>query len=622
MSGRGRLARAGCGFVVLVLALRAGAAAAGEEVIKGPGPAAWQGDLAPISADEWSYDRAAHLLERAGFGGTPEEIAALAAMSPQAAISHLVDYEAIANDHLPPFDPSDIHDPGLVDFPPSRPATTELAKETGEALGVKVKPAGNRPLQPVVNKFFYWLRASMLETRRVAYWWADRMLKTERPLEEKMTLFWHGHFATSEDKVRDFRKMLRQNRTFRRHATGDFRELVVAIAQDPAMLYYLDAGVNVKGAPNENFAREIMELFTMGVGNYGEADIREAARAFTGWNADDLTFVVHAEQHDDGAKTVLGQTGDFDGVEVIDIIMAQPATADFIAGKLFRYLVREDLDRSLQVELGAILRAADYQLKPLLRTMFLSRDFYSRASMGTHIKSPAQLVVSTYKKLGAGAIPGIPDLNEATAAMGQALFWPPTVAGWAQGRSWITPGLLLERGNFALEVLFPDIAFVAHDRHAPDPTILAVHERIRHGHDITSATVPDGMDGGNGGGGGMMAESNMLADRDEDFNTRYGSYRGWQMAIARVKPIPRAAAEIDLAAMVRAEGLTTTAQVVDYFLLRFMSVPIGKVERQMLIDFLDQELGTSDVVRADSYLEDPLRMLVHLIMSQPEYQLG
>ena len=387
------------------------------------------------------------------------------------------------------------------------------------------------------------------------------------------------------------------------------------------MLYFLDAGVNVKGAPNENFAREIMELFTMGVGHYGESDIREAARAFTGWNSDDLTFVVHAARHDDGAKTVLGRTGNFNGVEVIDIIMAEPATADFIAGKLFRYFVREDPDPALQAELGAILRAADYQLKPLLRTMFLSRDFYSPAAMGTHIKSPVQLVVSTYKKLGASAIPGIPDFNEATGAMGQALFWPPTVAGWAQGRSWITPGLLLERGNFALEVLFPDIAFVPHDRHSPDPTILAVHERIRQGYDITSATMPGGGDGGNGGGG-MMAESNMLADRDEDFNTRYGSYRGWQMAIAKVKPIPRAAAEIDLAGMVRGEGLGTTAQVVDYFLLRFLRVPLGSAERRMLIELLDQELGTSDVARADSYLEDPLRLLMHLIMSQPEYQLG
>ena len=185
-------------------------------------------------------------------------------------------------------------------------------------MGVKVKPSGNRRLQPVVNKFFYWLRASMLETRRVSYWWANRMLNTNRPLEEKMALFWHGHFATSEAKVRDYRKMLLQNETFRRHATGNFRDLVVAVAQDPAMLYFLDAGVNVKGAPNENFAREIMELFTMGVGNYSEQDIREAARAFTGWNSDDLTFVVNTAQHDDGAKSFLGYEGDFDGVQVID----------------------------------------------------------------------------------------------------------------------------------------------------------------------------------------------------------------------------------------------------------------------------------------------------------------
>jgi hypothetical protein len=159
---------------------------------------------------------------------------------------------------------------------------------------------------------------------------------------------------------------------------------------------------------------------------------------------------------------------------------------------------------------------------------------------------------------------------------------------------------------------------VPHDRHSPDPTILAVHERIRLGYDITSATMPEGADGG----GGMMAESNMLADRDEDFNTRYGSYRGWQMAIARVKPIPRMAADVDLAGMVRAEGLATTAEVVDYLLLRLLSAPLGQTERGMLIDFLDRELGTSDIARADSYLEDPLRLLVHLIMSQPEYQLG
>ena len=219
------------------------------------------------------------------------------------------------------------------------------------------------------------------------------------------------------------------------------------------------------------------------------------------------------------------------------------------------YFVRDDPDPALQARLAAFFRHAHYELKPLLRTIFLSRDFYSRASVGTHIKSPIELVVSTYKKLGATAIPGIPDLNETTEAMGQALFWPPTVAGWAGGRSWVTPGLLLERGNFALDLLFPDIAFVAHDRHSPDPTIIAVHEKIRQGYDITSATMP--------ADGAMMAESNMAADRDEDFNTRYGSYRGWQMAIERVKPIPRTVLQVDLAQMVRSAGLTTSAQVVD-----------------------------------------------------------
>lgn len=588
-----------------------------DGALLGPGPDNWHEDMTPISASDWSFDRAAHLLERAGFGGTPEDVERFAAMTPEQAVDYLVNYEEVDNSHLKPFDPSGIHDPGLVDFPPSRPATTKLAKETGEALGVKVKPAGNRPLQPVVNKFFYWLRASMLETRRVAYWWGDRMLTTQRPLEEKMTLFWHGHFATSEAKVREYRRMLKQNETFRHHATGSFRDLLIAVAQDPAMLYFLDAGVNVKGAPNENFAREIMELFTMGVGNYTEKDIREAARAFTGWNARDLTFIVNDEQHDGGEKTVLGQTGNFDGVQVIDIILEHPATARFLSAKIYRYLVSEELSPELNEKIGAILRDNNYQLKPLLRTLFLSRNFYGPAAMGTHIKSPVQLVVSTYKNLGLSELPGNPDFNETTTALGQTLFWPPTVAGWAQGRSWITPGLLLERGNYVQGVLFPNINFIPHDRYPSDPTVRAVHDRIQGGADITSATVAS-----NDAGGGMVSEANMMADRDEDFNTRYGSYRGWQMATQKVKPIPRASAQLELAGMVRAEGLASTDQVVDYFLGRLLRVAIGTAERQMLIEFLNAELGTTEIARAETYLETPLRMLVHLIMSQPEYQLG
>ena len=579
------------------------------------GGAPWQDDLTPIGPADWNYDFAAHLLERAGFGSTPEEINVLADMTPGEAVRRLVYFEGVDNSHLVPFEHSGVHDPGLEPFPPSRPATTDLAKETGEALGVKVKPSGNRRLQPVVNKFFYWLRASLLETGRVSYWWANRMVASNRPLEEKMALFWHGHYAVSEGKVRDYRKLLGQLELFQEHGTGNFRDLMVAVAQDPGMLSFLDAGVNVKGAANENFAREIMELFTMGVGNYTESDIREAARAFTGWNYVDLEFVVNRDQHDSGQKTFLGRTGNFDGIDVIDIIMDQPVTARYIAGKIYRYFVRQELSAELQDELGDVLGDANYEIAPLLETIFLSRDFYSEPSVGTHIQSPVQLAISTFRKLGLQNVPGVPDFNAATRALGQRLFQPPTVAGWAQGRSWVTPGLLLERGNFARDVLFPDINFMPPDRINGNPEIRNVADQIRQGLDITSATMPDTGDG-------ILAESNMLADRDEDFNTRYGSFRGWQMAIQRVRPIPRHAAQIDLAKMVLDRGLTDTTEVVDFLIHRFMRVAPGAEARDMLIAFLDNELGTSEIAGARTYLEDPLRLVLHLIMSQPEYQLG
>jgi hypothetical protein len=260
-----------------------------------------------------------------------------------------------------------------------------------------------------------------------------------------------------------------------------------------------------------------------------------------------------------------------------------------------------------------VLRNADYEIAPLLEAIFLSRDFYSPASVGTQIKSPVQLAVSTYRKMGLANAPGVPDFNSATAALGQRLFSPPTVAGWAQGRSWITPGLLLERGNFARDVLFPDINFLPPDRFNPSGEIRRVADNIRQGKDITSATMPETDN---------IAESNMLADRDEDFNTRYGSFRGWQMAIEKVKPIPRDIARLDLARMVLDAKVENTTQAVDYLIRRFMRVAPGDEARRQMIALLDRELGTSDIPVAETYLEDSLRLVLHLIMSQPEYQLG
>ena len=577
----------------------------------------WQDDLSAITDNDWNYSSAAHLLERAGFGGTPEKISQLAAMGPTAAIGQLLNFDSVDNSHLQAFDHSGIHDPGLESFPPSRPATTELAKATGEALGIRIKPEGNRRLQPVVNKFFYWLRASVLETNRVSYWWANRMVASNSPLQEKMALFWHGHYAVNESKVRDYRKLLNELELFHDMGIGNFRDLMVAVAQDPAMLSFLDAGVNVKGAPNENFAREIMELFTMGVGNYSESDIREAARAFTGWNYVDLDFVINEDQHDNGQKTFLGHTGNFDGIEIIDLIMEQPVTADYIAGKIYRFFVREDLSPQLQAELGSILRNSDYEIAALLEAIFASKDFYSEATVGQQIKSPVQLAISTYRKLGLDTVPGVPDFNRSTGALSQSLFRPPTVAGWAGGRSWITPGLLLARGNFARDILFPDINFIPLDRWNPSREIRSVSDRIRQGMDITSATQPSSL-----GEGAIMAESNVMADRDEDFNTRYGSYRGWQMAIERVKPIPRHTARINLSQMILEQNIENTVELVDYFIARFMHVAPGDDSRQMLVNFISNELGTTDIHDAQSYMEDSLRLLLHLVLSQPEYQLG
>jgi hypothetical protein len=310
-------------------------------------------DLSPIAPADWSYDRAAHLIERAGFGATPEETERLAALTPQQAVNELVDYESVDNRDLKPFDESGIWDPGMDPFPPSRAEAVRLARARGEGLGEKVLPEGTqRRLQPVVDKFFYSLTANQIETQRLGLWWANRMLTTRRPLEEKLTLFWHGHFATGENKVRDYRMMLQQNLMFRANASGRLRDLLAGILKDPAMLVYLDNGENVKSHPNENFGRELLELFTMGVGNYTEHDVREAARAFTGWTNDVLTYKFDASQHDFGEKTFLGRKGPLGGDDIIARILEQQVTGEFVAAKLYRYFVREDISASVQGAVG------------------------------------------------------------------------------------------------------------------------------------------------------------------------------------------------------------------------------------------------------------------------------
>ena len=261
------------------------------------------------------------------------------------------------------------------------------------------------------------------------------------------------------------------------------------------------------------------------------------------------------------------------------------------------------------------MRHHNYDIGAYLGELFVSQDFY--ASAGEHIKSPVELVVSTYKKMGLTQVPGVPDFNVVTGALGQRLMHPPTVAGWSQGRSWITPSLLFERGNFVLDVVSPDLNFVPPDRFpAFTPEVARVQKRLRSGMSISNATMPTGMMGT------TMAQSNALADRDEAFNTRLGSMRGWQMAIERVRPIPRDFARLQLVKDVQAQALSTPLDVVLYLERRFFEVPLLPGVREELAEFLVDALGTADIAAAGSYAEDSLRRLLHAMLSRPEYQLG
>src|SRR5436309_11499343 len=305
-----------------------------------------------------------------------------------------------------------------------------------------------------------------------------------------------------------------------------------------------------------------MELFTMGVGNYTEKDVRECARAFTGWYFDDLAFKMDPEKHDDAIKEFLGRRGNFDGTDILKIIFEQPVTAEFLAAKIYRFLVRDEISPALRKQLGTVLRGTDYAVKPLLTAIFTSKDFYSAASYGGHIKGPVEHMVALMKHLGAESIPGVPDFNQSTIALGQHLLNPPSVAGWAGGKAWITPGLLIARGNVARDVLIPDMTgFRDWNFIAGTDDILG--RRLRDGYDIGAATAVTDP--------GKMTTFDMVAlERDEQFNTRISGYVGWEQAARKLIPTPRRAAQFDLTRMVTETGARTTGEAAVYLLWRVL----------------------------------------------------
>jgi beta-lactamase regulating signal transducer with metallopeptidase domain len=653
-------------LIVGLTSLRARAAAPKVEGPAAPGES-WTDDLSPIADADWNEDRAAHLLERAGFGGTPADVAKLARMTPMEAVTYLVDYESIPNDGLPEFEHSGIYPNGHKVIRPLQDAIAP-ALLTGRIFGIKaVDEGGKLPYQPAVDEFYTLLVSEHTEMRRAGPWWAERMLLTARPLEEKMTLFWHDHFATSQEKVIRYQRMLKQIETLRENATGNYRDMLIAIAQDPAMLIWLDNRDNLKGKPNENFAREIMELFCMGEGKgYSETDIREIARAFTGWTMtrdntvkEEGKFVDDPKVHDDGEKSFLGQKGNFNGTDAIDIILKQPATSRYIAGKIYKWFVREDLSAAMNDALAKKLVELNYEFKPFLKTIFLSKDFYSVPSVGTQIKSPVHLIVSTCRKMGLRQLPGIPDFGETCDTLGQVLFFPPNVAGWTDGPAWINPSTLLARGNFVHTLLFPNPESYGH----PDKEIVESYRMIpillpeqnitprlwnaklgkmepvsmevykEHLALLNDGAVGTAMAADKKGMSAaemtrpskdaVMGESKMAKMSDgEKYNLGVGVYNGFCEAYNRSKPIPRNVIDVDFVRMVDEAGVKTADEAVDHFIKRFLRVPMYAAEREAIIAFLKNEIGSDTIKPGDANLETALRRVVHLILSSPEYQLG
>ncbi len=438
--------------------------------------------------------KVAHLLRRATLGPTMEEVAQASELGLQATLDQLL---------------------SQLD----RPLTKD--EEAAQAIG------------NVFLKDHQSLRAG----------WMLRMLRSPNLMREKLTLFWHNHFATAIAKVKTPSLMADQIDTLRELSLGNFREMLLAMARDPAMQLWLDNNVNVAGHPNENFGRELMELFTLGIGHYTETDVQEVARAFTGWNLDKpgRRFVFFPDQHDAGPKTVLGKTGNLDGGDILDLLAANPDTPQFICKKLWRFFVHQNpTDADVSPMVDAYMKSG-HQIAPTLKAMFLSPGFFAPQAVGTQIKNPIEYVVGVVRSLNAD-ITDLKGFADAASAMGMDLYNPPDVSGWKGGEEWISTFTLLERIRF-----------------------------VR----------------------GLVAKG------------RNGMVAG-----------------LDVNKIISENFISTNAELVDHFLIRFMHrIPQGNL-RPTVLSFLNAGTRTPSIIRLpQGEREEKVRGLIRLILVSPEYQL-
>jgi uncharacterized protein (DUF1800 family) len=434
------------------------------------------------------------------------------------------------------------------------------------------------------------------DARALRAWWLYVILHSMYPLREKLTVFWHNHFATSIAKVNKAPLMLQQNLTLREHALGKFPAFLLAMSKDPAMLLWLDSNNNIKGKPNENYAREVMELFSLGVhSGYTEKDIREAARAFTGWHEDDGKFDFKPHLHDDGVKNVLKQTGKWDGGDIVRICLEQPACARFLVRKLYRYYVSEaEVPPDSFIEpLADSFRKSGYDIQALVRRMLSSRHFFSAHAYRQKIKSPVEFVAGTVWALTDRSVPQAALINR-LEAMGQALFAPPNVKGWPGGTSWLNSSTVLARANFAQTLANSGLRGGGNFRVLSQREQLLQAERERAEEELRRAEEAR-----------RAAEEARLRAEGKPVPPR---------PVRKEPPPPPPPANMDVASLVRHEKATTPEATVKVLVDLLLQGEISEAARAKLIGFVkNNPKGAS--------IDQRVRETAHLIMTMPEFQM-
>ena len=520
------------------------------------------------SDDIWTAREAEHLLNRAGFGASSAEVREAVALGRAACVERLL---APRVPEEPPY------------FEHVRIPDTKKLRELGEEQRKALESA-----------------ARELDKRQLvelSHWWIRRMQSGADPLRERAILFWHGVFTSSSDKVARSWPMIRQHQLLREHALGSYADLLRGVARDAAMLQYLDNTANRRGKPNENLARELMELFSLGLGNYGETDVKEAARALTGRTSRDDEYYFDAGAHDTGDKTVLGVTGPLDGEKLVDVLLAQDACPKHVARRLLAWFEGAPPSEERVERYAAFLRAHEWNIGATLRELFLDDEFYRDDIVGARVASPVDQLVGLSRRLRLDAPEFV--VNGGAILLGQKLFAPPTVKGWDEGYAWISTATLMQRGNLAGLLLgtvsLADVVSQA-DLLAGDP---AMQDEL-------------------------LMQDGMSMERMKELKP--GKANSAAIGLLRRLDATGYLPRLNLCARLRAAGATSDAQIVDALLDDLLAIPVPDDTRARMLVHLageraDRDLREGEWLRDEQVAERVLRRVAHLMLSLPEAQL-